>query len=497
MKEREKLLVNLGGVRDMQRVPDAVFVVDLKTEAIAVREAVRLKIPLIALVDTNCDPDPVDYVIPGNDDAIRSCKLVVEAISSVVSEQHERFRAEEEQARVEREEAERTRGRGAGAQEAEEEAARKAAEEAGLEAEEPAQPVPAAQAERGPRRTFDPDEQPLMAAQIAAKDVKELRERTGAGMMDCKAALQEAGGDMDKAIEILRVKGQAKAAKRGERAASEGARRELRAPQRQDRRARGGGLRDRLRGRATTTSRRSCARWPPHVAAAAPQYVSEEDVPEDGPRRRAEDLPGAGRGRRQAAPRSRRRSPRAACASGSRRSSCSSQTHVNEDKHDGKTIEELRAELAANTGENVVIRRFARFAIGELEATARRPFPPDPAQALGRGPDGRPRVRRRPRADRGDRRAGQGRGRPWRGGGDRRGRRQHLPRPARRGRGDGPRDRRLHGHARHGAERPGAPGRAREARRRTRACSRRSRSPRSPSPTSAAAPCATSRRAGS
>ena len=68
----EKLQANLGGVKDMQRVPDAMFVVDLKTEAIGVREAQRLRIPIIGLVDTNCDPDGIDYVIPGNDDAIRS-----------------------------------------------------------------------------------------------------------------------------------------------------------------------------------------------------------------------------------------------------------------------------------------------------------------------------------------------------------------------------------------------------------------------------------------
>ncbi|HYI36314.1 MAG TPA: 30S ribosomal protein S2, partial [Thermoleophilaceae bacterium] len=74
-KEHAKLTFNLGGVRNMQRPPDAIFVVDLKTEAIGMREAKRLKIPVIGLVDTNCDPDPVDFVIPGNDDAIRSCKV--------------------------------------------------------------------------------------------------------------------------------------------------------------------------------------------------------------------------------------------------------------------------------------------------------------------------------------------------------------------------------------------------------------------------------------
>ena len=115
MKERDKLEYNLGGVRNMQRAPDAMFVVDLKTEAIALREAARLKIPVIGLVDTNCDPDPVEYVIPGNDDAIRSCKVIVEAIAGVVAEEHGRFRAEEEAARKEAEENARRRPRSSSA----------------------------------------------------------------------------------------------------------------------------------------------------------------------------------------------------------------------------------------------------------------------------------------------------------------------------------------------------------------------------------------------
>ena len=78
--ELAKLRANLGGVKNMQRVPDAMFVIDLKTEEIAVQEAQRLRIPIIGLVDTNCDPDGVDFVIPGNDDAIRSCALVASAI---------------------------------------------------------------------------------------------------------------------------------------------------------------------------------------------------------------------------------------------------------------------------------------------------------------------------------------------------------------------------------------------------------------------------------
>jgi small subunit ribosomal protein S2 len=79
--ELEKLEANLGGVADMRRQPDAVFIVDLRKEQLAVREARRLGLPVIALVDTNCDPDEADYVIPGNDDAIRSCTLVIRAIA--------------------------------------------------------------------------------------------------------------------------------------------------------------------------------------------------------------------------------------------------------------------------------------------------------------------------------------------------------------------------------------------------------------------------------
>src|SRR4051794_7314771 len=99
INERDKLETNLGGVADMQRPPDAVFVVDLKTEAIGVREAKRLKIPIIGLVDTNCDPDPVDFVIPGNDDAIRSCKVVIDGIADVARDNAQLFRAQEEAAR--------------------------------------------------------------------------------------------------------------------------------------------------------------------------------------------------------------------------------------------------------------------------------------------------------------------------------------------------------------------------------------------------------------
>ena len=81
-----KLDQNLGGVGGMERLPAAVFVVDPRKEAIVIKEARKLKIPIVALVDTNCDPDEVDYVIPGNDDAIRSCGLIVRVMADAVAE---------------------------------------------------------------------------------------------------------------------------------------------------------------------------------------------------------------------------------------------------------------------------------------------------------------------------------------------------------------------------------------------------------------------------
>jgi small subunit ribosomal protein S2 len=145
--ELAKLEFNLGGVRDMDRLPDAVFVTDLKTEEIAVHEAARLRIPIIGLVDTNCDPTPVDYVIPGNDDAIRSCQLIIGTIGGAVEEGSSAWRVQEEkriaeemerrkreeEERRKREEEEKVRIEAQQAKEAEEEAAKQAAAKAEAE----------------------------------------------------------------------------------------------------------------------------------------------------------------------------------------------------------------------------------------------------------------------------------------------------------------------------------------------------------------------------
>jgi small subunit ribosomal protein S2 len=139
-----KLRANLGGVKNMTRTPSAMLVIDLKVEEIAVREAQRLRIPVIGLVDTNCDPDGIDYVIPGNDDAIRSCALITRAIGDVVGEGNALFREREENARKQAEEQARLDAEARAAREAEQAAAREAAAAAEREAAEAAKAAAAA-----------------------------------------------------------------------------------------------------------------------------------------------------------------------------------------------------------------------------------------------------------------------------------------------------------------------------------------------------------------
>ncbi len=136
--ELGKLEYNLGGVADMQRLPDAVLIVDLKTEEIALREAERLEIPIIGLVDTNCDPGPVNYVVPGNDDAIRSCELVIGTVGQAIEGAAAKWREEEARRRAEEEERRRKEEEERKRREAEEKAKREAEEKAKAEAEQKA-----------------------------------------------------------------------------------------------------------------------------------------------------------------------------------------------------------------------------------------------------------------------------------------------------------------------------------------------------------------------
>ena len=102
-KERVKLDNNLGGIRGMKKLPGAIFIVDPKNEAIAVREANKLKIPVVSIVDTNCDPDDIDYVIPGNDDAIRAIRLITSKIADACIQGRQKFN-EKKQAELDKEE---------------------------------------------------------------------------------------------------------------------------------------------------------------------------------------------------------------------------------------------------------------------------------------------------------------------------------------------------------------------------------------------------------
>ena len=102
-KEMNKLQKNLGGIKEMKKLPDAIFVVDPKKERICIQEAHTLGIPLIGICDTNCDPEELDYVIPGNDDAIRAVKLIVSKMADAVIEANQGMTGEEEYVEAEEE----------------------------------------------------------------------------------------------------------------------------------------------------------------------------------------------------------------------------------------------------------------------------------------------------------------------------------------------------------------------------------------------------------
>jgi elongation factor Ts len=195
---------------------------------------------------------------------------------------------------------------------------------------------------------------------ISAKEVKALRDRTGAGVLACREALSEAQGDVERAVEILRARGQAQAAKRAGAEATEGVIQSyihagnkigalVEVDCETDFVARNDNFIEFARDIAL------------HIAAAAPIAVSDEDVPAED-RAREERI-----AVEQAADRP--ENVRDRIVQGKLDKWLDDvvllrQKHVNEDKHGGKTIEELRAQLAAETGENVVIRRFTRFAVG-------------------------------------------------------------------------------------------------------------------------------------
>ena len=195
---------------------------------------------------------------------------------------------------------------------------------------------------------------------VTAADVKALRGRTGAGMLDCKKALEESGGDVDAAVDALRVKGLAKAAKRGDKEASQGVVASYIHA--------GGSIGSMVevdcetdfvaRNEEFATFARDLAL---HIAAADPLYVDEASVPEEA---RAAELRVL-----QDQDSDKPEEIRAKIAEGRIGKWLDEvvllrQAHVNADRYEGRTIEDLRADLASKTGENIVIRRFSRFAVG-------------------------------------------------------------------------------------------------------------------------------------
>jgi elongation factor Ts len=204
-----------------------------------------------------------------------------------------------------------------------------------------------------------------VSPEVSAADVKALRDRTGAGMMDCKAALEEAGGDTDKAVELLRVKGQASAAKRSGRSTGEGVVASyihatgkvgvlVEVQCETDFVARNDEFREFAREVAV------------HIAGASPaaQYVGTEEIPDDA--REAERDVLAKAAKEDGKPDDIvEKVVGGQIAKWEREIALLEQEHINSDRYEGKTIEDLRAEIAAKMGENITITRFVRFVVGE------------------------------------------------------------------------------------------------------------------------------------
>jgi small subunit ribosomal protein S2 len=191
--ELRKLEFNLGGVADMQRIPDAVVIIDLKTEEIALREAERLEIPIIGLVDSNCDPSPVQYVIPGNDDAIRSCELIIGALGSSIEGAAAAWRAAEEKRRAEEEEKKRREDEERKRREAEEKAKQEAEAKAKAEAEAKAKAEADAKAQAAAK-------QPSEAEKEAGEEIPQPQAEGAAPAHDRKGDSAEA--NREAAIEV-------------------------------------------------------------------------------------------------------------------------------------------------------------------------------------------------------------------------------------------------------------------------------------------------------
>lgn len=247
LKEKEKLEKNLKGIKDMENLPGILFVIDSKKEAIAVAEANKLKIPVVAVVDTNCNPDLVDYPIPGNDDAIRAinlfCSIIATACidadnqvaSNIFSEEEEpidlnekilenvdninkdkELFEEEEEEMIIKEKVEKVKDEESQKDTNLEQNVNcknnKKSKDQNIEVKD----------KIDENKKNNNNSKGDKSMNISAETVKKLRDITGAGMMECKKALVDAQGNMDDAIRILKEKGLADAKKRADRETKEG-----------------------------------------------------------------------------------------------------------------------------------------------------------------------------------------------------------------------------------------------------------------------------------
>jgi len=239
LKEKEKLEKNLKGIKEMNTLPGILFVIDSKKEAIAVAEANKLKIPVVAVVDTNCNPDVVDYPIPGNDDAIRAINLFCSIISSACIDADNEaganiFGDEDEAINLNEKIMENTeiinKDEVDDLEDENEEISEEKKEKNDVEKDEKKK-TEKAKKEDNKKEGKNIDNKKEQSKEenkggdkmnISADIVKKLRDITGAGMMECKKALIDAQGNMDDAIRILKEKGLADAKKRADRETKEG-----------------------------------------------------------------------------------------------------------------------------------------------------------------------------------------------------------------------------------------------------------------------------------
>ena len=360
LAELEKLEANLGGVADTRKLPDAVVVIDMKKEALAVREARRLNIPVIGLVDTNCDPDDADFVIPGNDDAIRSSALIMRVLADGVAEGRNRgvkvsdFVSENgDEAPAEG--AEGARGGRAGRRRACSRRRGRSRGRGGSAGSRRGTGGRGGNRKRGSRMsdvTYSP----------TAAEVKQLREATQAGMMDCKRALEETGGDMEAAVKLLREKGVAQAGKRAGRGTGEGLiETYVHAGGKIAAMVEIGCETDFV---ARNDNFRAFARKVALQIAAGRdlRFVSEDQVSDEFKAGELEIF------RAKAAAEGKPEKMLDQISEGMWKKSLTDYVLLNQPsirpEDDGKTLETLRAELSGTIGENIEIKRFARFEVG-------------------------------------------------------------------------------------------------------------------------------------